>query len=67
MTHDPIVDFSGRIMFLCAACGAPMTRDDFFEIGLRLPDQGESREDYCDAELIDRITHVDCLRAARTG
>jgi hypothetical protein len=67
MTHDPIVDSSGRIMFFCAACGTPMTRDHFFEIGLRLPDQGESRDDYCDAELIDSVMHVDCLRAARTG
>jgi hypothetical protein len=67
MTREPIVDFSGRIMFFCTACGAPMTRDDFFEIGLRLPDSGESHDDYCDAELIDGVMHVDCLRSARAG
>jgi hypothetical protein len=44
-----------------------MTRDHFFETGLRLPDQGESRDDYCDAELIDSVMHVDCLRTTRAG
>jgi hypothetical protein len=67
MRHGPLVDRSGRIMFLCSACGSPITRDDFLEMGLRLPDQSESRDDYCDAERIDSVMHVDCLRAARAG
>jgi len=65
--RDPILDFHGQIMFFCGACGEPLTHDDFYEIGLRLPDQGETRDDYCEAELIDKIEHVDCLRSARTG
>jgi hypothetical protein len=66
-TGDAVVDYHGRIMFFCAACGAPITKDDFFELGLRLPDNGESRDDYCEAELIDAITHLDCLKAARAS
>lgn len=64
MTHQPIIDFSGRIMFFCAACGVPLTADDFFQIGLRLPDHGESLDDYCEAELLDSVMHIDCLHAA---
>lgn len=64
---DAVVDYHGRIMFLCGACGAPITKDDFFELGLRLPDNGESTDDYCEAELIDVITHLDCLKAARAS
>ena len=66
-SSSPILDYHGRIMFYCRACGAPITSDDFFHLGLRLPDAGESKDDYCDAELIDSIEHVDCLRAARAG
>jgi hypothetical protein len=40
-----------------------MTRDDFFDLGLRLP-EGESREEYCDAELIDVVEHLRCGSAA---
>lgn len=64
---SPVVDFQGRTMFFCTMCGAPITHDDFFEIGLRLPDVRESRSDYCESELIDTIEHIDCLRAARAG
>lgn len=66
-TSDAVVDFQGRIMFYCAACGSPITKSDIFELGLRLPEPGESKDDYCEAELIDAITHVDCLKAARAA
>ncbi len=62
---EAIVDHHGRIMFYCGACGTPLTTDDFFELGLRLPEHGEEHGEYCEAELIDKITHVDCLRATR--
>lgn len=66
-THDAVRDFRGRVMFHCRDCGHPLTADDFFQLGLRLPDEGEERDDYCAAELIDDATHVSCLRARRAG
>ena len=66
-TNAPILDERGRAMFHCGACGGAISVDDFFQLGLRLPDRGESADDYRDAELLDRIDHVDCLRAARAG
>jgi hypothetical protein len=64
----PIVtDYRGQPLFHCSRCGAALTADDFFALGLRLPDDGESREDYCEAELIDVAEHVDCALARRAG
>ena len=59
-TDAAVVDYSGSVMFRCRRCGAALTEEDFFAIGLRLPEHGESREDYCDAELIDDVTHAAC-------
>jgi hypothetical protein len=64
---DAVVDHHGRVMFLCGACGAPITKGDLFELGLRLPEPGESKDDYCEAELIDTITHVGCVRTSRAA
>jgi hypothetical protein len=66
-TSSPVLDQHGRVMFSCRSCGAPITTDDFFEWCLRLPEPGETRDDYCDAELIDAAEHIECLRAARAG
>jgi hypothetical protein len=68
--HDTITDERGRVMFRCAICGDPVTKSDFFNLGLRLPDHGEGVDDYCDAELIDRFEHPRCTareRAAQAG
>jgi hypothetical protein len=62
-TAEAVRDYSGEIMFCCCACGVALTTDDFFEQGMRLPDNGESREEYCDAELLEGTTHIDCSRA----
>ena len=69
MTSSPtaVLDHQGRVMFRCRSCGGPVSTDDFFEIGLRLPEPGESADEYCDAELLDGVDHVDCQRAARAG
>lgn len=64
---EPILDEHGRVMFRCAACGGAILMQDFFEIGLRLPERGESADDYRDAELLDRIDHVACATRARAG
>jgi len=66
-TTDAVIDHQGRIMFLCAACGLPITKSDLFELGLRLPDPGESKDDYCASELIDSLTHGDCPTSARAA
>jgi hypothetical protein len=66
ITADTILDERGRVMFRCAHCGEPMTRSDFFDLGMRLPDRGESIDDYCDGELIDRFEHAPCAARART-
>lgn len=65
--QDAVVDFRGRIMFHCSVCGAAITKDDFFHIGLRFPDPDETKDDYCEAELVDTVTHPRCLTAARAG
>lgn len=64
---DTILDERGRVMFRCAHCGVPLTRSDFFDLGMRLPDRGETADDYADAELIDRFEHSRCMAAARTA
>ena len=63
--NSTIADSEGRPMLRCSSCGAPLTQDDFFDLGLRLPDLGESRNDYVDAELIDSVVHVRCIRSAK--
>lgn len=62
-----ILDRNGRVMFVCSQCGQPVTVDDFFDLGLRLPDDGETRDDYFSAELLDDLSHIDCSRAKRAG
>jgi len=64
---SPVLDQHGRVMFQCGHCGTPISQNDFFDLGLRLPDMGETKEEYCDAELINTVEHVDCLRADRAG
>jgi len=69
-THDALLDEHGRVLFRCHVCGEPMTRSDFFDQGLRMPDRGEGAADYCDAELIDRFDHAVCSvrsRASQAG
>ena len=59
----PMTDFRGVVFFQCATCGLGLNERDFYELGMRIPDWGESRDEYCDAELIDDVTHSDCQRA----
>lgn len=63
-TERAILDEVGRVMFRCGTCGGAISDDDFFEIGLRPPEPGESADDYRDAELLERIDHVACTRSA---
>ena len=50
----------GQPMFVCVRCGVPLTKDGLVDLGLRLPDAGESRDDSMDAELIDAVRHAMC-------
>jgi len=67
LPSTPIVDERGCVMFHCGTCGGPIRVDDFFQLGLRLPERGESAGEYFDAELLDRIDHVACVSAVRAG
>ena len=66
-TSHPITDRHGRPIFSCVTCGQPLTSDDFFDLALRFPDDGESQDDYFAAELLDSISHSDCSRAANAS
>lgn len=66
-TTSAILDHYGRAIFVCADCGEPITTDDLFDLGLRVPDDGESRDDYFAAELLDSLSHVDCTGGKRAG
>lgn len=63
----PIVDDHGHVMFHCSGCGDPMTEDDFFTLSLRLPDYRETRDEYCDGELIDSFRHPSCTQVANAS
>ena len=66
-TTNAILDRHGTAIFVCADCGEPLTADDLFDLGLRVPDDGESRDDYFAAELLDGLSHVDCTQGKRAG
>ena len=64
-TSDQITsNWDATAMFRCARCDRPLTERDFFDLGMRTPDVGESRDDYFDAELLDEIVHERCVGAA---
>ena len=66
-TQTPVRDYRGTVMFTCRDCGTSLSADDFFDLGMRLPDDGESRDEYCETELIDDARHLNCLRARQAG
>jgi hypothetical protein len=66
-TRNAILDRQGRVLFRCSSCLEPITMDDFFELGLRLPDDGETEDDYFSAELLDELSHTHCTDAKRAG
>lgn len=67
LSAEALRDTRGRPMFVCPDCGVALASDDVFEHGLRLPDFGETRDEYFEAELLDGLSHLDCLRARRAG
>jgi len=58
-------DRRGAPLFLCSLCRGALTFADFDRQGLRLPESGETAQEYLDAELIDELAHYDCVSAAR--
>ena len=62
-----IVDADGSAMFLCRRCETPLTERDFFDLGMRMPERGESRDEYYDAELLDEIVHERCVSALQAA
>ena len=65
--QQQLSDYQGRTVIICASCGNPVTTDDLFELGLRIPDDGESQDDYFSAELIDDLQHQRCARERHAG
>jgi hypothetical protein len=64
---EPVVDRLGNVMFWCDDCRAPITRGDILDLGLRLPDFGETADEYLDTELIDAFRHPRCITVIRAG
>ena len=58
-------DQRGAPLFRCSLCVAPLTVVDFSRQALRCPESGETAQDYLDAEVIDELSHYDCIGAAR--
>ena len=51
-----VVDHLGHTVLTCASCHTPLTPDDFFELGMRLPEPDETRDEYIEDELIDYVS-----------
>jgi hypothetical protein len=64
---QPVVDRHGNVMFYCSYCGTPICSDDVLDLCMRLPDFGESADDYRDAELIEGFQHRSCLAASNAS
>jgi hypothetical protein len=64
---EPVVDHLGRVMFYCRLCGAPIRSSDIISFGARLPEHGETAEDYLDAQLLEGIEHPRCVADAKAG
>lgn len=58
--NEPLLDHLGRVMFYCPNCGGAVARADILDLGLRLPDNGETAGEYLDAELLDGVEHSQC-------
>ncbi len=54
-------------MFICPRCGGELSGADVVDLGLRLPDYGESASEYCDAELVDNLIHMECAGVQRAS
>jgi hypothetical protein len=69
MSHiaSPILDRQGRPLLACSRCKGPISEEDVFAQGLRLPDPGESADDYFEAELLDELHHVNCTVAQQAS
>jgi hypothetical protein len=67
IARNAILDRQGRVIFTCSSCGEPITNDDFFDMGLRLPEDGETQDDYFSTELLDELSHTRCTREKRAG
>jgi hypothetical protein len=63
-TDTPVLDHGGHVMFRCGGCAGPMSQADILDLGLRLPEPGETANDYLDAELIDALRHERCADGA---
>ena len=64
---EPLLDRSGHVLFRCGDCGAPISQADIHDLGMRLPEPGESADEYFDAELVNAFRHERCALAARAS
>jgi hypothetical protein len=65
--HEVVRDYRGQELLRCTHCGRALTHAEFYDLGLRLPEAGESCDDYYDAEVLDSATHPACVEAVRAG
>jgi hypothetical protein len=66
-TDDALLNPDGGPMFRCATCGEALTPSDLLNLKLRLPEPGESYEEYAEAELIDKMEHLACAESHTRG
>ncbi len=60
-----LLDRDGHPFLACADCGSPLSASDLDDLGLPVPHQADSAEDYCDAQFLDpsELRHLRCLEA----
>ena len=58
-----VLDARGQVLFRCSMCGAPMRERDFADLGLHVPEYGETADEYCASELVEELAHRGCVQA----
>ncbi len=66
-TAEVLRDRRGKALFICPHCSGELTDEDVISQGLRLPSHDETRDEYCEAELVDDLEHLACARGQQAG
>jgi hypothetical protein len=60
--HGTADELPVESIFTCRICDRVLLLEDIFNQGLRQPEPGETRDEYMEAELLDGLDHLVCLR-----